>query len=99
MGVHNRVGQCCGSKNTQYRDFKSQSLQTTWFPVNGTPDALYTTSNRGWTTNEIGMHWLKEVFLPETSTNRHRLLILDGHGSHITTDFMWECYQNKVILL
>ncbi|KAK6215445.1 transposase [Colletotrichum tabaci] len=28
-----------------------------------------------------------------------RLLVLDGHYSHISTDFMWECFQNKIYLL
>lgn len=25
-----------------------------------------------------------------------RLLIVDGHGSHTNTDFMWECYQRNI---
>ena len=29
----------------------------------------------------------------------HRLLILDGHGSHTPIDFMWECRENKIHLL
>jgi hypothetical protein len=39
------------------------------------------------------------VFLPQTATSEPRLLILDGHGSHKTTDFMYLCYQNNVHLL
>jgi hypothetical protein len=27
------------------------------------------------------------------------MLILDGHGSHISLDFLWACKQNKVYLL
>jgi hypothetical protein len=28
-----------------------------------------------------------------------RLLILDGHGSHETLEFIWECYSNNIHLL
>jgi hypothetical protein len=30
------------------------------------------------------------------SDNRWRMLILDGHGSHIDLEFLWKCKQNKV---
>lgn len=39
------------------------------------------------------------MFLPQTYTPEPRLLILDSHGSHETTDFMYLCYQNNVHLL
>jgi hypothetical protein len=42
------------------------------------------------------------VFLPQTAPrdpSEARLLILDGHGSHETTEFMWECFSNNVYLL
>jgi 4-hydroxybenzoate polyprenyltransferase len=28
-----------------------------------------------------------------------RLLVLDGHGSHATVEFIWECFQNNIQLL
>jgi hypothetical protein len=48
------------------------------------------------------LKWLKEVFIPETKPCHKgdwRLLILDGHSTHITVDFMWEAYKNRVQLL
>jgi hypothetical protein len=44
---------------------------------------------------------LQRVFLPETAPSHDcwRMLILDGHGSHISLDFLWACKQNKVYLL
>jgi DDE superfamily endonuclease len=63
-------------------------------------DFLYTTSNNGWTSNDIGLRWLDEVFLPETENNGEtRLLLMDGHGSHTSTQFMWKCYENNVLLV
>lgn len=81
--------------------FKGRNLQSTWFPSVNTPDWLYTTSENGWTSNAIGIEWLRRIFIPQTSPlgSGHRLLILDGHGSHTPIDFMWECKENKIHLL
>ena len=81
--------------------FKGKHLQSTWFPANDTPDWLYTTSENGWTSNLIGYEWLQRIFIPNTSplSHRYRLLLLDGHGSHIPIDFMWACKQNRIQLL
>jgi DDE superfamily endonuclease len=44
---------------------------------------------------------LQDIFIPQTSMeladNQYRLLLLDGHRSHTTIDFMWECYTSKII--
>jgi hypothetical protein len=81
--------------------FKGKHLQSTWFPAQGTPDWLYTTSENGWTSNSIGYEWLQRIFIPNTSPSNSgwRLLLLDGHGSHIPIDFMWLCKVNKIYLL
>jgi len=81
--------------------FKGQCLQSTWFTPEAVPDWLYTTSENGWTSNEIGGEWLRRIFLPETAVpaGQHRLLILDGHGSHIDIEFLWLCKQNQVVLV
>ncbi|OHW95256.1 transposase, partial [Colletotrichum incanum] len=54
------------------------------------------------TTNKTAVTWLKRVFLPQTAPSQSgqaRLLILDRHGSHITTEFMWQCYINNSVYL
>jgi hypothetical protein len=80
--------------------FKGKNLQSTWFPST-IPDWLFATSENGWTSNAIGAEWLERVFLPGTKPvgDRWRMLILDGHGSHINLEFLWTCKQNKVYLL
>ncbi|KAH0174500.1 hypothetical protein KCU67_g732, partial [Aureobasidium melanogenum] len=80
--------------------FKGITPQTTHFPTD-TPDWLYTTSENGWTTNSKGLSWLQTIFEPETrpQDGQWRLLIMDGHGSHTTIDFLWYCKQNKIHLL
>ncbi|KAG0132722.1 DDE superfamily endonuclease-domain-containing protein [Tuber indicum] len=75
--------------------FKGKDVQTSWFTAEDIPNWLVTTTSKGWTSNDIGLRWLSEVFLPETARLQpnyrpvHRILLLDGHGSHATIEFMW----------
>jgi hypothetical protein len=58
-------------------------------------------SSSGWTNNDIGLAGLKQVFDRGTKAKArlsYRLLILDGHGSHLTMDFIEYCDQNKILL-
>jgi hypothetical protein len=57
-------------------------------------------SNNGWTTDEISMKWLTKLFIPMTNartTGRYRMLVLDGHGSHLTPQFDQTCTENHII--
>jgi len=47
----------------------------------------YITSDNGWTDNHIAIEWLREVYLPQTQPEDEsdvRLIILDGHRSHVS---------------
>ncbi len=84
--------------------FKGKSVQQQWFPDdNGFLASLdgwrFTTSQNGWTSNDIALEWLLKVYLPVPPVGKKRLLIVDGHGSHATDNFMWHCYINDVYLL
>jgi hypothetical protein len=81
----------------------SGAIQDTWLqdfdPAEN--QAFFTSSPSGWTNNELGLAWLKGVFDRETKAKArlaYRLLILDGHGSHITQDFIEFCDNNKILL-
>jgi len=57
-------------------------------------------SPNGWTSDQITLRWLQKVFIPETnsrSCGRYRLLVLDGHGSHLTPEFDRICSENDII--
>ena len=59
-------------------------------------------SENGWTTDEIGLRWLSESFIPQTKGRRQGrwlLLILDGHGSHLTPRFDKLCAENDIIAI
>jgi hypothetical protein len=58
-------------------------------------------SPSGWSNNDLGLAWLEQVFdraSKDKSRRRWRLLILDGHGSHVTRDFIEYCDANKILL-
>lgn len=58
-------------------------------------------SDNGWTTNEVGLDWLKH-FIQHTearTVGSYRLLILDGHESHQSLAFQDLCEQSKIITL
>ncbi|KAJ8117443.1 hypothetical protein OPT61_g1348 [Boeremia exigua] len=65
-------------------------------------EPIYATlSPSGWTNNEIGLSWLKQVFDRYTKAKArqsYRLLIVDGHGSHLTREFIEYCHKNRIIL-
>lgn len=59
-------------------------------------------SPNGWTDNELGLFWIKEVFDKQTrprTKGQYRLLIMDGHGSHATPELDTFCMENQIILL
>ena len=69
--------------------FKGKDLQGQWFieEFRNLADWYYICSENGWTSNEITLRWLENVFLPQTTPDDEgeaRLLILDGHKSHTT---------------
>jgi hypothetical protein len=71
--------------------FSDKDLLTTW---------LFAVSEKGWTTDSISLEWLQKVFIPSTigrTKGVYRLLVLDGHSSHLTPRFDEICAQNNII--
>ena len=54
--------------------------------VNGPDQAIYGTSANGWMDGVNFTNWFKKIFVPhcEKLGNDPKLLLLDGHKSHIT---------------
>jgi hypothetical protein len=64
-------------------------------------EIFFSNSATGWSNNDIGMAWLEQVFERFTKPKArrdYRLLILDGHGSHVSTDFIDFCDGNRILL-
>ena len=85
--------------------FKDKDVRTSWFTEGNIPGWLIATSSWGWAAHCIALRWLKETPLSEpehtlpSGRQAPQLLILDGHGSHVSVGFMWEGKQNNVKLL
>jgi hypothetical protein len=83
--------------------FDAKVHQSTWYENGLLPyDWSIAVSENGWTNNEIGLIWLKDVFDKYTKNRtigQYRLLILDGHGSHVTPDFDRFCLDHSIIVL
>jgi hypothetical protein len=82
----------------------SSSIRDSWLQYLNPDDhqAYSASSPTGWTNNDIGLLWLKRVFDRSTKAkgrSGYRLLILDGHGPHLTMDFIECCDQNRILLL
>ncbi|SAM61152.1 uncharacterized protein UBRO_20410 [Ustilago bromivora] len=62
-------------------------------------DWVFATSQNGWTNNELALHWLKDCFDKHTkqrAQGKYWLLILDGHGSHITAEFIQQAWDSHI---
>lgn len=58
-------------------------------------------SENGWTNNALGLEWLKhfDAYTTARRVGVYRLLILDGHESHLNQDFKDYCVKNKILTL
>src|SRR4051794_6719378 len=57
----------------------------------------------GWTNDELGYEWLTNIFDRETKQKAHqgrdwRLLVVDGHGSHINMKFLDYCDFHRILV-
>ena len=69
------------------------------FDNNLPPGTKISCSETGYSSDEIAMLWL-EHFDEQTrgkQQGQYRLLIFDGHGSHMTYQFISKCEQLKII--
>jgi hypothetical protein len=83
--------------------FEGKMHQSTWYTEDTLPgDWVIGVSENGWTDDILGLTWLKNVFEKHTAHRTrgvYRLLILDGHGSHLTPEFDLFCTEHSIITL
>ena len=58
-------------------------------------------SKKGWTNGEIGVRWIKffDEKTCEKANGQHQLLLVDGHNSHYTWEFLEYACANQVIVV
>jgi hypothetical protein len=81
-----------------------QGLRSAWVEdvEAGEHEVFFSNPPTGWSNDDIGFSWLEQVFdrvTKEKAGRGWRLLILDGHGSHLTQKFKDYCELNRIFLL
>jgi hypothetical protein len=58
-------------------------------------------SNNGWTNDALALDWIKhfDKHTKDRVIGTHRLLILDGQGSHATPEFDNFCTENRIVTI
>ncbi|KAK5994688.1 MFS-type transporter clz9 [Cladobotryum mycophilum] len=90
-----------GRRIKPYVIYTGKTVQQQWF-ADEIPDWAYDSSPTGWANTRILEKWLEQVFLPETTPEIQslwRILILDNHTTHISLNFMYLAWINRVQLL
>jgi DDE superfamily endonuclease len=86
-----------------YVIFKGEEHLSAWYDENNgrPPGTVITLSQNGWTTNEIRYEWIQhfDKHTKHRTRGKYRLLILDGHESHISAQFQHYCKDHEIIAL
>jgi hypothetical protein len=80
------------------------ALRNTWVDAveAGKHPIFLGTSPSGWTNNDLGLAWIEQVFdrlTKKKARGSYRILILDGHGSHVNMAFISYCHRHKILLM
>jgi hypothetical protein len=80
----------------------SGDLQDTWTDdLVPQDEAFFACSHNGWSNNEYGLNYLKQIFDPYTKAKAgraRRLLIVDGHASHVNWEFLQTCDRLRILV-
>ena len=81
---------------------KGKNISSAWIPKKALEkDMHFGCSSLGWTNNQLGLYWLKNCFEPATrekASGKTRLLLCDGHESHVSSEFVSYCIQHNIFL-
>lgn len=80
---------------------KSGDLQNTWMEdLKEEDQAYFTSAANGWSSNALGLAWLHR-FEQDTrhKGSRRRLLIVDGHSSHVNWGFICFADEFRILVL
>jgi hypothetical protein len=81
----------------------SGDLQDSWVDeLTDKDEAFFASSKNGWSNNEFGLNYLKDIFDPYTRAKAgrgRRLLIVDGHSSHVNMAFIDMCDRLRILVM
>lgn len=82
---------------------EAKFLQDSWFDdFKADDEAFFATSANGWSSDALGLNWLEQVFdrcTKQKPGRNRRLLIVDGHSSHVNMRFIEKCDELRILLL
>ena len=82
---------------------KKGAIRSSWVEdiKAGEHEVFVLSSPTGWLNNDVGLAWLEQVFDRYTKQRlgRWRLLILNGHRSHVTMEFIDYCDRHRILLI
>lgn len=81
--------------------FEGKQLPQSWITPGLDPNTVIKVTPNGWTDHEVALEWLQHFDRHTKGRNRgkYRLLILDGHSSYQTFEFVEYCENNAIIPL
>jgi hypothetical protein len=80
----------------------SNDLQSSWLDDVGDDAAYFAASANRWSCDALGLQWLEKVFDRHTKAKAgrgRRLLIVDGHSSHINMRFLDTADRLRILVL
>jgi len=81
---------------------KSHDLQSSWLEDLGEDTTYFAASDNGWSCNSLGLQWLEKIFdrhTKEKAGRSRRLLIVDGHSSHVNIAFLDLASRLRILVL
>ncbi|KAK4700150.1 hypothetical protein P7C70_g6101, partial [Phenoliferia sp. Uapishka_3] len=85
--------------------FKGQRVQSKWFN-SCAPDEYrpsFAVSEKGWIDADLKCRWMEAHFIDEARKNipdvEWMIMIVDGHNSNLTLEFLESCVEKKVAIL
>jgi hypothetical protein len=81
--------------------FQGQRIQHSWMDAQINERTVVRVSPNGWTDCRIALEWLQhfDIYTKTQLQGKYRLLILDGHTSHVSLPFIEYCEQQNIIPL
>jgi hypothetical protein len=80
--------------------WQGKTVQQQWFPQDTVhlENWKFSATSNGYSEMDLALEWLQDVFIPRTKAGRTdwRLLVIDGHKTHASDDFMQACLENKI---
>jgi DDE superfamily endonuclease len=81
--------------------FKDENMLYQWLPTVPPTGWAFCANSKGQTSNYHQLRWLTKCFDTATrdkANGKWRLLICDGHESHVSADFVAFCIDNRIHL-